>query len=242
MCSRFANCSKHLEPNNEGEYTSNEFKSYCSEKGIRHKKTVPGTPQQNGVAERMNCTIVEKIKCMLRMANLPKSLWGEAVVTACYLINRSPLVPLDFNILERIWIGKDVSYSHLKVFGCKAFVHVPKEQRSKLNSKSTPCIFVGYGDAKFGYKLWDPKEKKMIKSRDVVFHEYENFADFEKTEKPKATVERVPDLTPTSSSLDNATNREEVQDENYGDEPIEFDIDEPADVDGDDVTDIDGVE
>ena len=150
MCSRFANCSKHLEPNNEGEYTSNEFKSYCSEKGIRHKKTVPGTPQQNGVAERMNCTIVEKIKCMLRMANLPKSLWGEAVVTACYLINRSPLVPLDFDILERIWIGKDVSYSHMKVFVCKTFVHMPKEQRSKLNSKSTPCIFVGYGDAKFG--------------------------------------------------------------------------------------------
>ena len=82
----------------------------------------------------------------------------------------------------------------------------------------------------------------MIKSRDVVFHEYENFADFKKTEKPKATVEGVHDLTPTSSSLDNATNREEVQDESYGDEPIEFDTDEPADVDGDDVTDIDGVE
>ena len=64
-----------------------------------------------------------------------------------------------------------------------------KEQRSKLDSKSTPCIFVGYGDAEFGYKLWDPKEKKMIKSRDVVFHENENLADFEKTEKPKATVE-----------------------------------------------------
>ena len=99
------------------------------------------------------------------MTNLPKSFWGEAIVTACYyLINRSPLVPLDFDIPERLWTGKDVSYSHLKVFGCKAFVHVPKEQRSKLDSKSTQCIFVGYGDAKFGYKLWDPKEKKMIKS------------------------------------------------------------------------------
>ena len=54
--------------------------------------------------------------------------------------------------------------SYLKVFGCKAFFHVPKEQRSKLDSKSTPCIFVGYGDAGFGYKLWDPKEKKMIRS------------------------------------------------------------------------------
>ena len=67
-------------------------------------------------------------------------------------------------------------------------------------------------------------------------------ADFEKTEKPKATVGGVPDLTPTSSSSDNATNREEVQDENYDDEPTEFEFDKPAGVDGDDVTNTDGVE
>ena len=146
----------------------------------------------------MNRTIVEKIKCMLRIANLPKSFWSEAVVTACYLINRSPSVPLDFDIPERVWTRKDVSYSHLKVFGCKAFVHVPKEQRSKLDSESTPCIFVGYGDAKFGNKLWDPKEKKMIRSQDVIFHENENLVDFEKTEKPKVTIGGVLDLTPTS--------------------------------------------
>ena len=79
---------------------------------------------------------------MLRMANMPKSFWDEAVVTACYLINRSPSVPLGFDIPERVWTGKDVSYSHLKVFECKTFVHVPKEQRSKLDSKSTPCIFL----------------------------------------------------------------------------------------------------
>ena len=163
-------------------------------------------------------------------------------MTACYLINRSPSVPLDFDIPERVWTGKDVSYSHLKVFRCKAFVHVPKEQRSKLDSKSTHCIFVGYEDAEFGYKLWDPKEKKMIRSQDVVFYENENLADFEKTEKPKAIVEGVPDLIPTSSSLDNATNSEEVQDENYGDEPIEFNANEPAGVNSDDVTDTDDVE
>ena len=64
---------KCLRTDNIGEYMSNEFKSYCFEKGIRHEKTVPPTPQQNGVAERMNRTIVEKVRCMLRMANLPQS-------------------------------------------------------------------------------------------------------------------------------------------------------------------------
>ena len=117
-----------MSTNNRSEYTSNEFKSYCSEKGIRYEKIVFGTPQQNGVVERMNRTIVEKVRCMLRMTNLPKSFWGEAVVTACYLINRSPSVPLGFDIPERVWTRKDVSYSLLKVFGCKEFVHVPKEQ------------------------------------------------------------------------------------------------------------------
>jgi transposase InsO family protein len=78
------------------------FKAYCAKYGIRHKKTIPGTPQHNGVAERMNHTIVEKVRCMLKMAKLPKHFWGEAVRTACYLINRSPSVPLKFEIPERV--------------------------------------------------------------------------------------------------------------------------------------------
>ena len=137
-----------LHANSGGEYTSDEFKSYYSKKGIRHEKTVPSTQQQNGVAKRMKRIIVEKVQCMLRMTNLSTSFWCEAVQTTCYLINRSSLVPLEFDILEKVWTGKDVSYSHLmKVFGCKAFAHVPKEQRLKLDSKTIPCIFVGYGDA-----------------------------------------------------------------------------------------------
>ena len=92
---------KCLRTYNGGEYTSDEFENYYSENGIRHKKTVPATSQHNGVAERINCTIVEKVRRMLRMAKLPKSFWAEAVQIACYLINRSPSVPLGFNILKR---------------------------------------------------------------------------------------------------------------------------------------------
>jgi hypothetical protein len=67
-------------------------------------------------------------------------------LTACYLINRSPSVPLDFDIPERVWSGRDVSYSHLKIFRCKAFAHVPKENKLKLDDKTLPCIFLGYGN------------------------------------------------------------------------------------------------
>ena len=88
---------KSLRTDNGGEYISQEFKDYCSKHGIQHEKTVLGTPQHIGVAERMNRTIVEKVRCMLRTAKLPKSFWGAAMLTACYLMNRSPSAPPGFD-------------------------------------------------------------------------------------------------------------------------------------------------
>ena len=93
---------KSLCIDNGGEYISQEFKDYCSKHGIRHEKTIPGTPQDNGVAKKMNRTIVEKVICMLRTAKLPKSFWGAAVLTTCYLINRSPSASLEFDVPEKV--------------------------------------------------------------------------------------------------------------------------------------------
>ena len=220
---------KCLRTDNGGEYISKEFRDYCSKYGIRHEKTVPGTPQHNGVAERMNRTIVEKVRCMLRMAKLSKPFWGEAVQTAVYLINRLPSVPLGFDIPERVWTGKEVSYSHLKVFGCKAFMHVPKEQRSKLDDRAIPCVFVGYGNTEFGYKLWDPERKKVVRSRDVVFHEHETIADFEKEKKTSHGLgdDDVTSTVPPSSATDGGNNQEA---ELGTDEPVTAD----DELDGDD--------
>ena len=73
-----------------------------------------------------------------------------------HVINLSPSVPLKGDVPDRVWFGKDVSYDHLRVFGCKAFVHVPKDERSKLDAKARQCIFIGYGlDGEFGYRLYD---------------------------------------------------------------------------------------
>ena len=66
---------------------------------------------------------------------------------------------------------RKVSYSHLRVFECKAFAHISKGNRLELNDKSTPCIFVGYSDVAFGFKLWNPVNNKMFRNRDVVFQE-----------------------------------------------------------------------
>ena len=78
------------------EYCSKEFKDFCKSKGIARHRTVTYTPQQNGLAERINRTLIERVRCMLLNASLFKGFWAEAVTTAAYLINRSPSSALGF--------------------------------------------------------------------------------------------------------------------------------------------------
>ena len=141
---------------------------------------MPKMPKLNGLAERMNRTVMERVRSMLAHAKLPKTFWAEALMTAAYVINRSPSVPLDNDIPQRVWCGKDVSYRHLRVFGCLAYVHVSKDQRGNLDPKTWPCIFLGYGDNEFNYRLWDLTERKVIRSQDMAFMEEKTIADWEK--------------------------------------------------------------
>ena len=90
----------------------------------------------------MNKTLVERIQCLLSQSGLSKSFWGEALSMVAYVLNRSPCVPLQHEVPEKVWSGKDISYNRLRVFGCKAFVHIPKNKRSKLDEK-TRHIFIG---------------------------------------------------------------------------------------------------
>jgi hypothetical protein len=93
------------------------------------------------------------------------------VGTACYLVNRSPSSTLDDKTSQEVWTGKKPSLTHLKVFGCEAYVHVPKENMSKLYKKVETCIFIGYKDGLKGYKIWNLENKKVVYSRDGVFIE-----------------------------------------------------------------------
>ena len=161
------------------------------------------------------------------MDKLPKSFWGEAVNSTVYLINKSPSFPLDFDILQIVWIGKYVPYSHLKVFGCKAFMHVPKEKRSKHDDKATLCIFIRYGDKEFDNRLWDSEKQKIVRSRDVMFHEHETIKDMEKNVRgAKLTYEGVADLTPGQTSSESATNEAKMSELEPGIELEEVVIEE----------------
>jgi hypothetical protein len=104
----------------------------------------------------MNRTL-DKERCMLSGVRLGKEFWwAEAVGTACYLVNRSPSSMLDDKTPQYVYTGKEPSLTHLKVFGCDAYVHVPKENMSKLDKKAEKSILIGYEDGIKGYKLWNP--------------------------------------------------------------------------------------
>eukprot|EP00253_Pinus_taeda_P016346 PITA_16346 len=119
----------------------------------------------------MNKTLMERARSMLSGAGLGQEFWAEAVDTACYLVNRSPSSALEDKTPQEVWTGKKPSLSHLSVFGCDAYVHVPKEKRTKLDSKSEKCIFIGYKDGLKCYKLWNLVTRKVVDNRDMVFKE-----------------------------------------------------------------------
>jgi hypothetical protein len=147
---------KVLRIDNGGEFYGNAFKVFCKKCGIARQNTTPYTPQQNGVVERMNMTLMEKSRSILSGAELGHEFWAQAVGTTCYLVNRSPSSALDDKTPHKVWNEKKPSLQHLRVFGCDSYVHVPKENMSKLDKKVEKCIFIGYKDGVKGYKLWNP--------------------------------------------------------------------------------------
>ena len=211
---------KCLRTDRGGEYLSNAFKAYLARQGIEHQLTVAGTPEQNGAAERLNRTLEERARSMLAESGLPGSLWGEVVMTACYLRNRSPSSVLTDPITpEEAWCGYKPSAGHLRVFGCRSFVHIPAEKRKKMEPKSWTGVLVGYGQKSKGWRIYNPAKRRVELSRDVVFSEREYFylqpSRLEDTFVDETMVEISSDLSPqsgiTSEQIEGGTSA--VQDE-----------------------------
>ena len=116
------------------------------EAGIKRETTTPYTPEQNGVAERKNRTIVEVVRAMLHDQRHPKFLWTKAANTAVYVQNRCPHQALGSKTLEEMFIGKKPDISHFRIFGSLVYFHVSKEKTNKLGASGKKGIFVGYNE------------------------------------------------------------------------------------------------
>ena len=158
-----------LRSDNGGEFKGEIFKQFCINCRIRQEFSAPYTPQQNGMIERSWRTLMNMIRCILQTANLPKILWPRAALTAAYLRNRS--VVRDGCTPYELLKGRKPELKHIRVFGCRAYLHIEKYQRSKLDKKAKTVIFVGYSDECKAYVVYDPEQNSMHTSRNVTFDE-----------------------------------------------------------------------
>eukprot|EP00253_Pinus_taeda_P006913 PITA_06913 len=126
---------KVLRTDRGGEYISKEFVWFCRENGIRKKFTARYTPQQNGVGERKNKTIMDMARSMLKAKHLPNEYWAEAVNCAAYVLNKCPTKAVMNRVPEEAWSGRKQGVTHMKVFGCVAYAHILDQLRKKLDNK-----------------------------------------------------------------------------------------------------------
>ena len=152
------------------EYVNKELTTYFQDSGITHNTTAPYTPEQNGVAERFNRTVMEKVRPMLFDAKLDFSYWAQAAITATYAKNRSPSSHHPSQTPWELFHGSKPDVSGMRVFGAKAYVHVPKQLRQKLDAVSQTGIFVGYEPHSKAYRVLLDTGNISI-SRDVIFDE-----------------------------------------------------------------------
>ena len=163
---------KILRSDNGGEYVSTEMRGWLATQGIEQQFSNADTPQQNGVAERFNRTMVEAVRSMLQGAGLSKGFWGEATLCFNHTRNRTPTKGLTGGITPmEAWSGVKPSVYHLRPFGCKVSVHISERKRRKLDPKSFSGIFLGYSLEKKGYRVWDNNAVHIVDSRDVIFYE-----------------------------------------------------------------------
>ena len=183
-----AGTRKNLRQDNAKEFLSEQFKMYCIDGGILKEKTIPETPQQNGLAERCNRTLLEMARCLLIDSDLPKMMWGAAIPHATRIgilvVRREEKFPAE---LIR-GITPKFSISKLSIFGCTVFMRKRDRDASKLEPKALEGNFVGYAERDNGYLVYVHNKRKVVAVRDVIIKESE--------------VGSIPDNTKTPDLLD----------------------------------------
>ena len=154
-----------------GEYNSKAFQDYCAETCIKRQLTAAYTPQQNGIAERKNRSLMNMVRCMLFGMQVPHRFWPEAAQYAVHILNRCPTMILGEVTPSEKWSQHKPSVEHLRVFGCVTFALIPYERRTKLDEKSIKCVIFGVSKESKAYRLYNPVTKKIIISKDVKFDE-----------------------------------------------------------------------
>ena len=183
---------KRIRSDRGGEYFL--INDLCEKEGIIHEVTPPYSPESNGVAERKNRTFKEMMNALLVSSGAPNNLWGEAILSACFLQNRIPHRKTNKTPYE-LWKGFVPNLKYLKVWGCLAKVLLPETKKRKLGSKTADCVFIGYAQNSAAYRFLvlrsDVLNKNtIIETKDAKF--FENIFPLK--------IEHIPKSIETSSA------------------------------------------
>jgi hypothetical protein len=162
---------KTLRSDRGGEFLAGQFAKVCEQAGIKRHFTAPYSPQQNGVVERRNRTVMEMARALLKSMKIPGRYWGEGVRHAVYLLNRLPTKVLGDKTPYEAWNDRKPSLGHLRVFGCICHAKVAVPHLKKLDDRSKQLVYFGVEEGSKAHRLYDPENNKIVVSRDVVFEE-----------------------------------------------------------------------
>ncbi|GJX60568.1 retrovirus-related pol polyprotein from transposon TNT 1-94 [Tanacetum coccineum] len=153
------------------EFLNKTLHAYFKEEGIEHQTSTPRTPEQNGVVERRNRTLVEAARTMLSASKLPLSFWAEAVATACYTQNRSIIISTHGKTAYHLINDRKPSIKHLHIFGCICYITRDGENLDKMKEKGDPCVMVGYSTQSKGYRVYNKRTRLIVESIHIKFDE-----------------------------------------------------------------------
>ena len=172
--------------------------------GIIHETTAPYSPASNGVAERKNRTLIELTNAMLIESGGPLHFWGEAILTACHVLNRVPHKKSHITPFE-MWKGHKPNLGYLRVWGCLAYVRLTDPKILKLGIRTTTCAFLGYVINSAAYRFFYLENKIIFESSDAIFHE-EKFPFKLKNSGGKENI-----LSQSNSSISHLQNQENFE-------------------------------
>ena len=164
--------TKVLRSDNGGEYRNHEMIEFCRHKMIKQEFTVPYNPEQNGMAERYDRTLIEMTSCMLGEANMDKLYWCEAMMTAVDIRNVLPSAPSPKACPFETLFHRKPSINVMRVFGSLCYAHIAKEKRRKLDDSGLRSRFLGYAKQNKAYRLLDDTTGRIVISRSVTFSEH----------------------------------------------------------------------
>ncbi|GJV40974.1 retrovirus-related pol polyprotein from transposon TNT 1-94 [Tanacetum coccineum] len=159
------------------EFLNKTLNAFFKQEGIEHQTSTPRTPEQNGVVERRNCTLVEAARMMLSASKLPLFFWAEAIATACYTQNRSIIIPTHKKTAYHIINDRKPSIKHLHIFGCTCYLTRDGKNLDKMKEKEDLCILVGYSTQSKGYCVYNNRTRLIVESIHLRFDEIKEMSE-----------------------------------------------------------------